>query len=144
MALNIQKNKKKLVAEINVVPYIDVMLVLLIVFMVAAPLLMQGVQVELPSADSTPIESKDQDPIIISIKADKKLFINLDADNGHREESLEKIKELVGKILRQEPQKPVLIWGDAAVPYGEVVRLMSELQKAGAPGVGLVTEPPQL
>lgn len=141
MSIKKTKQKRRLVAEINVVPYIDVMLVLLIVFMVTAPLLMQGVKVELPKAPSAPLENKDQEPLIVSVKADGSYYVDL--GNGKNiQEPLPSIIEKVTKILRQQPKTPVLVWGDARVNYGEVVTLMSELQNAGAPSVGLVTEPP--
>ena len=137
-----RKPKKKPLAEINVVPYIDVMLVLLIVFMVTAPLLMQGVQVELPQAPSEPLEDDDVEPLIVSIKKDGTYYINLGGDQ-EQARPLAEIKETVGKVLRQKPEPPVLVWGDQEVGYGLVVQLMTELQSAGAPSVGLVTEPPQ-
>jgi biopolymer transport protein TolR len=136
-----KKSKRKLVAEINVVPYIDVTLVLLVVFMITAPLLMQGVKVELPDANSAPMDTKDQDPFIVSIKADGSYWIDVKGEN--RSQPLATIKDRVAKVLRQKPQTPVLVWGDSAVDYGSVVNLMSELQLAGAPAVGLVTEPPR-
>ncbi len=136
-----KKHKRKLVAEINVVPYIDVMLVLLIVFMVTAPLLMQGVKVELPQAPSSPLDDKDKEPLIVSVKSDGSYY--LDIGNGKNvQEALPSIIEKVAKVLRQQPKTPVLVWGDARVDYGVVVKLMSDLQNAGAPSVGLVTEPP--
>jgi len=135
------KHKRRLVAEINVVPYIDVMLVLLIVFMVTAPMLMQGVKVELPQAPSAPLDNQEKEPLIVSVKADGSYY--LDLGNGKNvQEALPSIVEKVTKVLRQQPKTPVLVWGDARVDYGEVVALMSELQNAGAPSVGLVTEPP--
>jgi biopolymer transport protein TolR len=135
------KHKRRLVAEINVVPYIDVMLVLLIVFMVTAPMLMQGVKVELPQAPSAPLDNQEQEPLIVSVKVDGSYY--LDLGNGKNiQEALPSIIEKVTKVLRQQPKTPVLVWGDARVDYGEVVTLMSELQNAGAPSVGLVTEPP--
>lgn len=136
-----KRTKRKLVAEINVVPYIDVTLVLLVVFMITAPLLMQGVKVELPDANSAPMDTKDQEPFIVSIKADGSYWIDVKGEN--RAQSLAIIKDRVAKILRQTPKTPVLVWGDSSVDYGVVVNLMSELQLAGAPSVGLVTEPPQ-
>ena len=140
MTIKASKHKRRLVAEINVVPYIDVMLVLLIVFMVTAPLLMQGVKVELPNAPSAPLGKNDRDPLIVSIKADGTFY--LDLGNGRNmEEPLTSIIKKVKKVLRQEPKTSVLVWGDASVRYGSVVRLMSDLQNAGAPSVGLVTEP---
>ena len=140
MTIKASKHKRRLVAEINVVPYIDVMLVLLIVFMVTAPLLMQGVKVELPNAPSAPLGKNDRDPLIVSIKADGTFY--LDLGNGRNMvEPLTSIIKKVKKVLRQEPKTSVLVWGDASVRYGSVVRLMSDLQNAGAPSVGLVTEP---
>lgn len=135
------RQKRRLVAEINVVPYIDVMLVLLIVFMVTAPLLMQGVKVELPHAPSAPLEDKDLEPLIVSVKADGTYY--LDLGNGQNEQqSLDVIVDKVKKVMGVQPKTPVLVWGDKAVDYGTVVQLMSQLQGAGAPSVGLVTEPP--
>jgi biopolymer transport protein TolR len=136
-----KRTKRKLVAEINVVPYIDVTLVLLVVFMITAPLLMQGVKVELPDANSAPMDTKDQEPFIVSIKADGSYWIDVKGQN--KAQSLAIIKNRVAKILRQAPKTPILVWGDSSVDYGAVVNLMSELQLAGAPSVGLVTEPPQ-
>ncbi|MEJ6743978.1 MAG: protein TolR [Porticoccaceae bacterium] len=136
-----RKPKRKLVAEINVVPYIDVTLVLLVVFMITAPLLMQGVKVELPSADSAPLDTKNNEPLIVSIKADGSYWVDVKGTN--ESQALAMIKERVAKILRQKPKTPILVWGDGAVDYAVVVNLMSELQLAGAPSVGLVTEPPR-
>lgn len=129
-------------AEINVVPYIDVMLVLLIIFMVTAPMLMQGVQVDLPQAKTEPVDNQDSEPVIVSIDARGQLFLNL----GARDDqvlSLATVQQRVGAVIRRSPGKPVLVWGDRAVPYGEVVALMAALQDAGATGVGLVTEDPR-
>ncbi|MBE9538309.1 MAG: protein TolR [Proteobacteria bacterium] len=128
-------------AEINVVPYIDVMLVLLIIFMVTAPMLMQGVKVDLPEANADPVDNQDSEPLIISIKSSGELFLNLGSGED-QSLSLATIKERVSVIMRRNPKKPVLVWGDRAVPYGEVVTLMVALQEAGAPSVGLVTENP--
>ncbi|ACR12539.1 protein TolR [Teredinibacter turnerae] len=133
--------KRKPMAEINVVPYIDVMLVLLVVFMVTAPLLMQGVKVDLPQAPSAPIDNKDDEPLIVSIKPDGTYYLKL-GDKPETAKPLPEITSMVGKVLRQKPATPVLVWGDAKVEYGIVVALMTQLQAAGAPSVGLVTEPP--
>ncbi|SMF59936.1 Cell division and transport-associated protein TolR (TC 2.C.1.2.1) [Alteromonadaceae bacterium Bs31] len=133
--------KRKPMAEINVVPYIDVMLVLLVVFMVTAPLLMQGVKVDLPQAPSQPIDNKDDEPLIVSVKPDGSYYLNLGSDQK-KAKPLEDITSQVGKVLRQKPNTPVLVWGDAKVEYGLVVALMTELQSAGAASVGLVTDPP--
>ena len=135
------RNKHRPMAEINVVPYIDVMLVLLIIFMVTAPMLMQGVKVDLPEATADPVENQDSEPVIVSVDATGQLFLNL----GQEEQvlSLATIKDRVAAVIRRSPKKPVLVWGDKAVPYGDVVTVMVALQEAGAPSVGLVTENPQ-
>jgi biopolymer transport protein TolR len=117
------------------------MLVLLIVFMVTAPLLMQGVKVELPSAPSAPLDKNSKDPLIVSIKSDGTFYIDL-GNGKNKKETLESILVKVKKVLSQQPKTPVLVWGDKKVNYGSVVELMSSLQNAGAPSVGLVTEPP--
>ncbi|WP_237067175.1 protein TolR [Microbulbifer guangxiensis] len=134
--------KRKLVSEINVVPYIDVMLVLLIVFMVTAPLLMQGVKVDLPDAPSSPMEDTDDEPLIVSVRADGTYYLNLGEDEQVAKPMAE-IRETVAKVLRQKPKTPVLVWGDTDAKYGLIVGAMTQLQQAGAPSVGLVTEPPQ-
>lgn len=133
--------KRKLVAEINVIPYVDVTFVLLVVFMVTAPLLMQGVQVNLPAVDSAPIKSNDNDPFIVSIKNDGSYWIDQRGENQNK--NLNEIKQIIEKILSQSPDKQILIWGDEKVDYGSVVLLMSELQKVGATSVGLITDPPR-
>lgn len=138
--MNRNKHKHKLVAEINVVPYIDVTLVLMVIFMITAPLLMQGVKVELPVANSAPIESEERDPFIVSVKDDGTYWV--DEKGINQPKSLSLVKDRVAKILRQQPETPILVWGDKGVDYGAVVNLMSELQRAGASSVGLVTEPP--
>ena len=133
--------KRKLVAEINVIPYVDVTFVLLVVFMVTAPLLMQGVQVNLPAVDSAPIKSNDNDPFIVSIKNDGGYWIDQRGENQNK--NLNEIKQIIQKILSQSPEKQILVWGDEKVDYGSVVLLMSELQKVGAMSVGLITDPPR-
>ncbi len=135
-------NKRRPMSEINVVPYIDVMLVLLIIFMVTAPMLMQGVQVDLPEASADPVENQDSEPLIVSVDKAGQLFLNV----GSQEDqvlSLATIKDRVAAVIRRSPKKPVLIWGDSSVPYGDVVTVMVALQEAGAPTVGLVTENPK-
>jgi biopolymer transport protein TolR len=135
-------NKHRPMADINVVPYIDVMLVLLIIFMVTAPMLMQGVKVDLPEASADPVENQDAEPLIVSVKANGELFLNLGGDEKQAL-TLATIRQRVGAVMRRSPEKPVLVWGDRAVAYGDVVTLMVALQEAGAPSVGLVTENPQ-
>ena len=133
--------KRRAVAEINVVPYIDVMLVLLIIFMVTAPMLMQGVKVDLPDAAAEPVENQDSEPRIVSIDSAGKLYLNVGGDEKQALE-LATVKQRVSAVLRRDPKKPVMVWGDQTVSYGAVVTLMTALQESGAPSVGLVTEEP--
>ncbi|HCD26254.1 MAG TPA: protein TolR [Gammaproteobacteria bacterium] len=143
-------NRRKPIAEINVVPYIDVMLVLLIIFMVTAPILTQGVQVDLPRAPSTPIDSEQADPLVVSVRQDGAIFLNTgagsasaDAEDGSRV-TIFSLSEQAGKVLRARPDVPVYIKADTSLNYGAVIRVMTALQKAGAPSVGLITDPPVL
>ena len=147
MAGNLQPRGRKkrhgAMAEINVVPYIDVMLVLLIIFMVTAPLITQGVKVDLPKASSKALDKDEKEPLIVSIKADGSYYINL----GEKKEepvAADQIGAQVAAILRNVPDTPVYVGGDRAVPYGDVVKLMTVLQAAGAESVGLMTEDPPL
>lgn len=135
--------RRRMLAEINVVPYIDVMLVLLVIFMVTAPMLMQGVEVELPKADAAPVEDQDAEPLIVSIDSQGQLFLNLGA-NEKQVLELATVRQRVAAVLRRTPDKPVLVWGDQRVAYGDVVVVMTALQEAGAPSVGLVTESPSV
>ncbi len=136
-----RRAKRRLMGEINVVPYIDVMLVLLIIFMVTAPLLTQGVQVELPEASAENLPPDDSQPIVVTVNRDGELFLNI-GENPDAPLDDELIVALVEKVLRNRPETPVMVKGDEAVDYGSVVRAMTLLQQAGAPSVGLVTEPP--
>ncbi len=135
------KKRYGAMAEINVVPYIDVMLVLLIIFMVTAPMIMQGVQVELPHAKAQPVPPQDDKPLIVSIKPDGSYYVDLGTqEQAQAATSLDDIAERVGKVLRAKPETKVFVWGDRKVPYGDVVELMAALQTAGAESVGLVTD----
>ena len=116
------------------------MLVLLVIFMVTAPA-MQGVEVELPKADAAPVEDQDAEPLIVSINSKGELFLNLGANEKQLLE-LATVRQRVAAVLRRTPDKPVLVWGDQKVAYGDVVIVMTALQEAGAPSVGLVTESP--
>jgi biopolymer transport protein TolR len=136
------QQRRKPMAEINVVPYIDVMLVLLIIFMVTAPMLIQGVQVDLPETTSEPIsQDKDVEPITVSVDSNGAYFLEI---GGKESEpmALDEIREQVSKILSQRTNAEVLVRGDEYVDYGMVVRLMAELQAAGASGIGLITDAP--
>ena len=141
--------RRKPMSEINVVPYIDVMLVLLVIFMATAPLLTQGVNVDLPDAPSEAITDTENDPLVVSMRGDGSLFMNTGAaatskvgNNGTRV-TIFSLQEQAAKILRARPEVPVYIKADQALNYGEVVRVMTVLQKAGAQSVGLITDPPE-
>ena len=129
-----RRRRKKLMAEINVVPYIDVMLVLLVIFMITAPLLTQGVKVDLPQANANPVNNPDQETIVVTVDRQGKYFLD------EREITADALVTKVAAILRLRPQTPVLIRGDRNVAYNEVVKAMVLLQAAGAPSVGLVTQ----
>jgi len=128
-------------SEINVVPYIDVMLVLLVIFMVTAPLLTQGIEVELPKAGAEPIDSAaNKLPLIISVDKAGNLYLSV----GDEEDEPSNAKEIVAKvgaILRNSPETPMLIKADREVEYGYVVGAMVLLQQGGAENVGFVTDP---
>tara|TARA_R110001592_G_scaffold1001_2_gene5891 strand:- start:4182 stop:4598 length:417 start_codon:yes stop_codon:yes gene_type:complete len=134
--------KRKPMSDINVVPYIDVMLVLLIIFMVTAPMLTQGIKVDLPVLDADPVQSDNQDePIIVSIDLNGAYYLDMSGD-AKKPQELVQILQKVSAILSQKPDTSVLVRGDKHVEYGAVVSLMSALQSAGAKGVGLITEDP--
>jgi len=133
-------NRRKPMSEINVVPYIDVMLVLLVIFMVTAPLMIQGIKVDLPEAASGPLQVSDNEPmLVVSIKADGTYYMNV----GENEEAVELslIAERTQKIISANPEIRVLVEGDKRLSYGVVVNLMNLLQTAGAKSVGLITQP---
>jgi biopolymer transport protein TolR len=115
------------------------MLVLLVIFMVTAPMLTQGVDVELPNANATPIESDNTDVLIASVDRDGQYYIDIGGEQAPL--GLEELKDRVRKVLAQNPSLPVLVRGDKNVAYGDVVGLMVALQGAGVPNIGLVTEP---
>lgn len=138
-----RRNKRKPMSDINVVPYIDVMLVLLIVFMVTAPLLVQGVQVDLPEASTKPVPETDDDPIVVSVDKSGKYYVTLgDPDKQGTPVTLAEIGDKMRKILHVKPKTPVMVKGDSEVDYGSVVAAMAMLQTAGAASVGLITEEP--
>ena len=134
------RKRRRPVSEINVVPYIDVMLVLLIIFMVTAPLVTQGVKVELPKASAEPIEQEDNPPIIASIDAQGRYYLNVGDDQDAPMDG-ETLAALVQAQLQKQQGTPVVVKGDGAVPYKEVIGLMVLLQNAGVPSVGLMTDP---
>ncbi|MDO6561713.1 protein TolR [Paraglaciecola chathamensis] len=136
------RKRRRPVSEINVVPYIDVMLVLLIIFMVTAPLVTQGVKVDLPKAEAQPLEDDSKPPLIASVDADGNYFLNIAEDQEQAMTAVD-VATLVAAHLRIEPETPVVVKGDGAVPYSNIVQLMVLLQRAGAPSVGLMTDPPE-
>jgi biopolymer transport protein TolR len=136
-----QKTRRPM-AEINVVPYIDVMLVLLVIFMITAPLLTQGVRVDLVEADARPIEEDAKRPLVVSVEADGSWSITYDDDRTQQVDS-EELLQKSAAVIANNPGIPVLIKGDRAVAYDRVVRAMVILQEAGAPSVGLITQPPE-
>jgi biopolymer transport protein TolR len=131
---------RRLMAEINVVPYIDVMLVLLIIFMITAPLLTQGIKVDLPKAGAEPLPSEDTKPLILSVDKSGNLYLNIGKDE-EAPVTEDAVLERVGAVLRREPKTPVLVKADQNVPYGRVVSGMVLLQQAGAEKVGFITDP---
>jgi biopolymer transport protein TolR len=131
---------RRLMGEINVVPYIDVMLVLLIIFMITAPLLTQGVKVELPKAAAEPIEQTRLQPLVLSVDRAGRLYLNVGASPRTALDE-ETVARLAADALRREPQKPVLLKADTAVAYGRVVQAMVILQQAGATKLGFITDP---
>ena len=136
-----RRRRRTLLSEINVVPYIDVMLVLLVVFMIAAPLMVQGVLVNLPETLSEPLPREKNDPLIISIKAEGTFFLETQATKN-TPLGLDEISIQVEKILKANPSLQVVVRGDGGVKYQKVMELMSVLQASGAEDVGLITQPP--
>ena len=135
-----QRVRRRKVAEINVVPYIDVMLVLLIIFMVTAPLITQGVKVDLPQAESEPLDKDTKPPLVASVDAQGRYYITLGA-NDKEPLSAEEVATLVKAHLAVNPDTPVVVNGDGAVSYNAVIQLMVLLQQvAGVPSVGLMTD----
>jgi biopolymer transport protein TolR len=137
-----QSRKRRLMAEINVVPYIDVMLVLLIIFMVTAPLLSQGIKVELPDAGAEVLDNdmQDTDPLIMSVDANGNFYLNVGDDEEKPREPAQ-ILQLAQTVLSSTPDTPVLVKADENVPYGRVVSAMVLLQRAGARKIGFLTDP---
>ena len=135
------RKRRKLKADINVVPYIDVMLVLLIIFMVTAPLLNLGVDIQLPQSNAKAIQT-DQEPIVVSVDRDGSRYLTLSAAPREAIDADALVKK-VSAFLRQNPQVPVLVGGDERVDYGKIYQAMVLLQQAGAPKVGLMSRPPE-
>ncbi len=131
---------RRLMAEINVVPYIDVMLVLLIIFMVTAPLLKQGVEVELPNAPSKPLDVKDPEPVVISVDREGRYFINVSSTPDSALEA-DELVSAVRQARQKDRQRPVMVRGDKQGIYQNVVTVLVLLQQADIESVGLITDP---
>ena len=134
------RRRADIVAEINVTPMVDVMLVLLVIFMITAPLLTTGVQVELPQAQAKTIDPDEQEPLVVSVDSAGKYYLNV-AQYPERPIDLESLSLRIAAELQRHPKRPVLVRGDKTVAYGEVIKAMVFLQQAGAGTVGLVTDP---
>lgn len=133
------RKKSKVNAEMNVVPYIEVMTVLLVIFMLTSPMLTQGVDVNLPRAGAEPVETEDEEPLVVTVDREGQYYINVGGDD-RVPISREEVASRVGKVLASAPQKLLLVRGDRDVSYDQVVQLMVLMQQAGAGSVGLVTE----
>ncbi len=140
MAYNPARPRKPM-SQINVVPYIDVMLVLLVIFMVTAPLMQQAVEVDLPNAPSetVPPPGDERQPVIVEVDRQGRYFVS-DAD-GRVAVEPDALAEAVARRLEREPRPPVYVGGDQAVDYGRVITALVSLRNAGVEGVGLLTEP---
>lgn len=139
-----RKNRRAPMAEMNVVPYIDVMLVLLLIFMIAAPLLSQGVDVDLPQAASQPLKDNNKEPIIVSVDAQGAYYLNI-AQNPQQpitgQNLMEQVSTELQKMAQNNQPQQVLVKGDQNVNYGQIMQAMVLLQQAGAASVGLITAP---
>ncbi|MDX1452225.1 MAG: protein TolR [Oleiphilaceae bacterium] len=134
--------KRKPMSDINVVPYIDVMLVLLIIFMVTAPMLTQGIKIDLPKVEAAPVKlEKNQEPLIISVDANGAYYLDL-SSSSTKPLGLKEMLQKASAVFAERPGVTTLIRGDRNVEYGVVVDLMAALQEAGASSVGLITEEP--
>lgn len=144
MAAYKQRQRRRPMAEINVVPYIDVMLVLLIIFMITAPMLTQGVKVDLPEAAANAVEPTEDnsEPLVVSVDQEGYFYVAI-GDKQDQPIDAQQLMVKVAAVLRRSPNTPVMVKGDNAVNYGQVVTVMALLQQAGAPSVGLITKQPE-
>jgi len=133
--------RKRRMSEINVVPYIDVMLVLLVIFMVTAPMLTEGIQVDLPQTFAKTMANDQEEPVVVSVDAKGQYYINI-GDDTDKPLSVEMLVTRVAAVMRHRPGQGIYIKGDKSVNYGAVVSIMAQLQKAGVARVGLITETP--
>ena len=134
--------KRKPMSQINVVPYIDVMLVLLIIFMITAPLIQQGVEVELPQAVANPMSPDQDEPVVVTVDKKGRFFLDI-GDEPMKPIDAKKLVNRVAAVRSLKPKVPVLVRGDRHVDYGRVVDVMVLLQQAGIEKVGLMTDQPE-
>jgi biopolymer transport protein TolR len=137
----LKHTRRRPMSEINVVPYIDVMLVLLVIFMITAPLLTPGVLVELPQGEAEPLPGENDEPLVVIVTKSGDYYLSV-GDDPDKPISHQVLVTKVSAVLRHRPGTPVYVRGDTEVEYGKVVTAMVLLQKAGVPGVGLITQSP--
>ncbi len=138
------KGRRKPMSEINMVPFIDIMMVMLVAFMVSSPMFTQGVHVDLPKTDSEPVQiPKGEEPLIVSIKPDGTYYLSLES-TGDEALELDDLTDKVARIKQARPSTLVLVKGDKEARYGSVVEAMAALQQSGVSDVGLITEPGEL
>ena len=138
---NSRRGRKRVMAEINVVPYIDVTLVLLIIFMITAPLVTQSVQVELPQAPSQVVESSDNEPVNVTVDREGQIYVDI-GENPEQPVDEATLVTRVSAIMKYKPETQVYVGGDNGADYGNVVRALTALTSAGVQSVGLRTDPP--
>lgn len=141
-----KKNKRRMMSEINVVPYIDVMLVLLVIFMITAPLLSQGVEVNLPKASAEALSSKQKEPLIVSVDENGQYFLNVSTYPEQPVLAAPLMTRIAAELAlskQRHEDRAVLVRGDRDVDYGRVIQLMVLLQQAGVENIGLMTEDPE-
>jgi biopolymer transport protein TolR len=142
MTAPVSRVRRKPMSEINVVPYIDVMLVLLVIFMITAPLLTQGVAVDLPQAEAKAMTGESDEPLVVTVTVEGDYYLNV----GKKVDDPIDHQLLVTKVaavLRHRPKTPIYVRGDTKVEYGKIITAMALLQKAGAPSVGMITKAPE-
>ena len=137
------RNRRRPMSEINVVPYIDVMLVLLVIFMITTPLLTQGVKVDLPQAAAEQLPRESREPLVVTVDLDGNFYLNVGGTREDEPVDAATLAARVAAVLRHQPGTPVMVRGDRNVEYGSVIEAMVLLKTAGAPSVGLITEAPQ-
>ena len=134
-------------SQINVVPLIDVMLVLLVISMVAVPMLTQGIDVDLPQSSSELLEGGDDNPLVVTLSENGRIYVNIGVEDIYDEDefvTLEELKDRTTKVLNARPQVPVFIRADKQLTHGRVIEVMQVLQDSGVADVGMITEPPEV